>query len=132
MLSPSHPKRSHYTELNRRLKVAEREKAEAMEQAKHFSGKSLALEKALAEYKELDVDGLLSKVPKLKPQSSTFYDHVNFFYRWAKRYDAEDVPQLVACGLAKLGGSVSRHVCTVKNGHHPWPLALAVRKALEI
>ena len=61
------------------------------------------LKGALDDVHITDVHDLAENIPKLKPQSSAFYDHVNYFFKWAKRFGIADVPALVGAGLARLG-----------------------------
>ena len=90
-------------ELARQLEVREDELAQAQLCRQTAERRQRELEKELRELQPPSLDGCKSAVPKLKPKSDAFYQHVAFGARWLARFDVADVPALLASVLGKVG-----------------------------
>jgi hypothetical protein len=61
-----------------------------------------AKDRTIADLRGPTLDGCKTAIPKLKEGTQNFYDHVDFGYKWLRRFDSADVPLLTGAVLRKL------------------------------
>lgn len=90
------------TALQQQLDACERARRAAVSDASYWHTQCMEKDKLILKLTPPSLDGCKTAIPKLKDQSTAFYDHVDFGFRWLRRFDTTDVPLLTSAVLHKL------------------------------
>ena len=99
------------SEARRLLAVAEEEKANTKW---HRNSEKQELKEVKQELKDAlppTMDGKANAIPRLKPNSHAFYEHVKFGVDWLRRFHVLDVPMLLVATMKSLGREKETDVC---------------------
>ena len=93
---------SENTQLQLRIEELEHELKTETTYRTSANRRVAELEAQIAEMTPPSLDGLSSKIGKLNHASSAFYEHVDFGYRWLRRFDHGDTAAVAAAAVRKV------------------------------
>lgn len=99
------------SEARRLLVVANEEKANTKRQRNSEVKELKEVKKELKKALPPTMDGKANSLPRLKPRSDAFYEHVKFGVEWLSRFHILDVPMLLVATMRALGREKKADVC---------------------
>ena len=99
------------SEARRLLVVAEEEKTNTKRQRNSECKELKEVKQELKNALPPTMDGEANSLPRLKPNSDAFYEHVKFGVQWLSRFNILDVPMLLVATMKSLGREKNADVC---------------------